>query len=386
MKKTVLMLLLCALFGLSFAFKAADSVNLFALDLYKVLSEKDGNIFFSPFSLSTALAMTYLGAAGNTALQMKQVLHYDDENLHENFSSLIDSLSTPSKDCMLFVANALWLHKDHPALESFLQALEKYYRATAKIVDFEGDLKNSIRRINSWIEEKTQGKIKDMLSEGDINGLTRLIVTNAIYFKGKWSISFDPSRTKKDVFHLDEVRTVEIDMMNQTANFNYFENDQIQILELSYASSELSMIVVLPKEGVKLRQVEEALTLEKLQQWIASLCERQVDLWLPKFTFTQRLSLKRTLMKMGMIDAFTDAADFSKIDGTHMLKIQDVIHQAFVEVNEEGTEAAAATAVIIGIKMAPSFPVVFKADRPFLFFIRDKGSGTILFMGRLQKP
>lgn len=387
MKKLSLILVMPLFFSVCFSINASDSVNLFGIDLYRVLATKDGNIFFSPFSLSTALAMTYIGAAGDTAEQMSRVLHFEkDIELHESFSKLIASLNEPSQNYRLSIANSLWLQKDYPLLRSFLDLVEKYYRAPVNVVDFVNDLENSVKKINTWIEEKTEGKIKDMITKNDVDSLTRLILTNAIYFKGMWEIPFDPSQTKKEFFYVDENTTVEIDMMKLTTKFRYFEDETAQILQIPYANSTLSMIIVLPKKGIRLNIVEKELSLEKLRHWLDRLEILEVQLYLPRFKLEQRFSLKEVLMKMGMVDAFTNAADFSGIDGTKMLKIQNVIHQAFVEVNEEGTEAAAATAVIIGIKMAPTIPVIFKADRPFLFFIYEKSNGVILFMGRLQKP
>ncbi len=386
-KRSLSMVIVFLFINMCLAANAANSVNSFGLDLYGVLSGKEGNIFFSPFSISTALAMTYLGADGNTALQMKQVLHFEDEGLHESFSKLIASLNKPAEGYKLSIANALWVQKNYPLLETFLRDIDSYYRAPVNTVDFVTDLDNSIRKVNDWIEEKTAGKIKNMLTRDDVDSLTRLILTNAIYFKGKWKMPFDEKLTKKDFFYENETTKVEVDMMELTEKFEYYEDDQVQVLKLPYAGSSLSMLIVLPKVSVKLMELEKDLTKEKIEGWLKNLSETRVQLFLPRFKIQQRLSMKETLMKMGMIDPFTDRADFSKIDGTRKLKIQNVIHQAFVEVNEEGTEAAAATAVIMGIKMAmPVMPVIFRADRPFMFFIQEETSNTILFMGRLQKP
>jgi serpin B len=386
-KNSLSMVIVFLSIGVCLAMNSANSVNSFGLDLYRVLSGKEGNIFFSPFSISTALAMTYLGADGNTALQMKQVLHFEDEGLHESFSELIASLDKPAEAYKLITANALWVQKNYPLLESFLKDIDRYYRTPVNIVDFVTDLDNSIRKVNDWIEEKTAGKIKNMLTRDDVNSLTRLILTNAIYFKGKWKMPFNEKLTKKDFFYVNENTKVEVDMMELTEKFEYYEDDRVQVLKLPYAGSSLSMVIVLPRVNVKLIELEKDLTKEKIEQWLKNLSETRVQLFLPRFKILERLSMKETLVKMGMTDAFSDKANFSKIDGTLKLKIQNVIHQAFVEVNEEGTEAAAATAVIMGIKMAmPVMPVIFRADRPFMFFIQEETSNTILFMGRLQKP
>lgn len=387
MKRLIVALGVSMVFISCFASIASDSVNSFAFDLYKVLAKETGNIFFSPFSLNTALAMTYLGADKNTAEQMKKVLHFQDEGLHESFSELIASLNQPTEGYQLSVANALWVQKDYPLLPSFLEAVEKFYKATVDSVDFVLDPQGSVRKINEWIEQKTEGKIKDMLREDDVDELTRVILTNAIYFKGNWRFPFDPQSTKKDFFFANKTEKIEVDMMKQTREFQYFEDEKTQILKLPYADSTLSMIIVLPKESATLKSVEEEFTKERFETWYRNLSPTMVRVFLPRFKIMKRLELKRTLMSMGMVDAFTDAADFSKMDGTHMLKIQNVIHQAFVEVNEEGTEAAAATAVIVGIKAAPQPKIVtFRVDRPFIFFIHDDKTNVILFMGRLQRP
>jgi len=360
------------------------------MDLYALLSQESGNAFVSPFSISSALAMTYIGAVGNTAQQMRQVLHFDlaDQELHSGFSRLIRSMNEPRKDYQLSVVNAIWAQEGYAFKEDFLQQIEAYYQAGFNLVDFVNDRNNARKTINDWIEENTEGKIKNMIKENNINALTRLILTNAIYFKGSWQKPFDPSATELRPFYVSRDTEKEVQMMWQRSDFRYTDDDLVQVLELPYSGSGVSMIVILPKEERTLHEVEQQLSLELFKQWISNLKMESVEVYLPKFRIECRLELRTVLMNMGMSDAFTDAADFSGMDGTRKLKIQNVIHQSFVEVDEKGTEAAAATAVIVGIKASPYEEkyVVFKADRPFLFILYDKTHDLILFMGRLSNP
>lgn len=368
----------------------SESSNLFGMDLYALLSQESGNAFVSPFSISSALAMTYIGAVGNTAQQMRQVLHFDlaDQELHSGFSRLIRSMNEPKKDYQLSVVNAIWAQEGYAFKEDFLQQIEAYYQAGFNLVDFINDRTNARKTINDWIEENTEGKIKNMIKENNINALTRLILTNAIYFKGSWQKPFDPSATELRPFYVSRDTEKEVQMMWQRSDFRYTDDDLVQVLELPYSGSGVSMIVILPKEERTLHEVEQQLSLELFKRWISNLKMESVEVYLPKFRIECRLELRTVLMNMGMSDAFTDAADFSGMDGTKKLKIQNVIHQSFVEVDEKGTEAAAATAVIVGIKASPYGEkyVVFKADRPFLFILYDKTHDLILFMGRLSNP
>lgn len=365
-----------------------DSSNLFGVDLYKALSEKPGNIFFSPFSISSALAMTYIGADSDTAQQMKNVLHFDldDETLLNNFSQLITSLNQSNENYQLSVANSMWLQEGYPFLKEFVEQIQKYYQSWINYVDFANHKDEAREKINEWIEAKTNNKIRDLIKPDDIDSLTRLVLTNAIYFKGLWLNPFDPSSTRKELFHISKNEEKEVDMMFKNITANYTEDSLVQVLELPYAKNKISMIIVLPKEDKDLSQIEKNISLDLFKKWRSSLKPTEVNVHIPKFKTECRFNLKQTLMSMGIVDAFTDEADFSKMDGTKMLKIKDVIHQSFIEVYEEGTQAAAATATIVNIKMAPKKPVEFRADRPFIFFIYDSTYDLILFMGRLINP
>lgn len=388
MKKTLFIVFLTGFVAIVGFGTIENSSNLFGIELYKVLSMDPGNVFFSPFSISSALAMTYIGASGDTAKQMRQVLHFDldDEALHSNFSQLITFLNQPNENYQLSIANSMWAQEGYPFLKEFIEQVQKYYQAGINYVDFVFNRDEAREKINTWVEEKTNYKIKDIIKPDDIDELTRLVLTNAIYFKGDWEISFDSSSTKKESFYISKSEKKEVDMMHQNMMANYTEDSLAQILELPYVGKNLSMIIVLPKDDNDLEKVEKKLSLDLFEEWLQNLESTNVDVYLPRFKMECRFNLKQKLESMGMVDAFSMAADFSKMDGTKRLHIKDVIHQSFVEVNEKGTEAAAATAVIINIKMAPKMPVVFKANKPFLFFIYDKTHNLMLFIGRLINP
>lgn len=362
--------------------------NQFALDVYNKFTEEEGNVFFSPWSISTALAMTYEGARGKTAEEMQSVLQFpaDGEVRMPSFARLYNILNTGEKPYKLHTANALWAQKDYKFLPEYTDAVEKYYVGKVTNLDFKENTENSRLTINNWVEEQTNDKIKDLIPQGVINQLTRLVLTNAIYFKGSWALQFDEEDTKEEDFKLDNGGTVKAKMMRQFGEeFNYAETDELQILEMPYKGDELSMIVLLPKEGFQ--ENLERLDAEKLQELRESLVNKEVEVYIPKFKFETKYFMVETLKEMGMPTAFTEAADFSGIDGTGDLAISNVIHQAFVEVNEEGTEAAAATAVVVGItSIDPKEIPEFRADHPFTFVIQERKTGSILFLGKVANP
>lgn len=362
----------------------------FALDLYGKLKEKEGNLFFSPYSISTALAMTYAGARGNTEKQMSEVLHFtlDQKLLHPTFARLEAQLNAvqEKENIELSVANALWAQKGHVFLREFLDLTKKNYGAVLNLVDFKRAYETARRKINTWVEEKTRNKIKDLIKPGVLNPLTRLVLTNAIYFKGNWESQFKKSKTQEAPFWLAPGKSINTSMMTQKQTFRYMESENLQMLELPYAGNDLSMIVLLPKKVDGLAQLETALSVNNLTTWIGLLRKREILAFLPKFKITSQFSLHKTLASMGMSDAFTGQADFSGMTGNKDLYISAVIHKAFVDVNEEGTEAAAATAVAIKLLSMPTPPPVFRADHPFVLLIRHNPTESILFLGRVVNP
>jgi serpin B len=359
--------------------------NQFAFDFYQQLKDGGENIFFSPYSISVALGMTYEGARGKTAEEMQSVLHFpaDDIIRRAAFAWLYNNMNEEEKEYILSTANALWAHKDYKFLDEYFDLIERYYMGKVTNLDFVEESEKSRVTINTWVEEQTNGKIKDLIPEGQINSLTRLVLTNAIYFKGNWLKQFDEDDTKDRDFKIDLETSVKVPMMSMTGEtFNYTASQDLQILELPYEGEDLSMLVLLPKEGT-MDSLEASLSLENLANWRSNLYEREIDIYIPKFKFETKYDMGDTLKEMGMPTAFSNSADFSGMDGTKNLAIGFVIHQGFVEVNEKGTEAAAATAVgMIATSATPSF----YADHPFIFLIQDRESGNILFMGRVSDP
>jgi len=382
-----------------------DGNNKFALELFAKLQSTKGNLFFSPYSISTALAMAHAGARNETESQMAGVLHFpvsanrrtdssskslpDKQQFASSFGNIIKDLNNRGQKggYTLTVANALWGQKDYGFLENFLKLIETSYDGRLNEVDFVRAAETARNTINAWVEKKTNDKIKDLISKGVLDSMTRLVLTNAIYFKGNWARQFKENRTKDSPFTLANGRNIDVGMMNQKAEFGYTETDTFQALEMPYVDEELSMVILLPKQFDALDEFEKTLTPDNLKQWLAKIHKREVVVFVPKFKMTSQFSLASVLKSMGMKDAFSSKADFSGINGKKDLFISAVIHKAYVEVNEEGTEAAAATGVVMKLtSVGPVSIPVFRADHPFLFLIRDNQTGGILFIGRVANP
>jgi serpin B len=312
------------------------------------------------------------------------------QQFHSAFGTIIKDLNARGEKggYQLTVANALWGQKDYGFLDEFVRLIKSHYDGNLNEVDFVTAAEGVRKTINAWVEKETKDKIKNLIAPGVLNSLTRLVLTNAIYFKGNWASQFKKENTKNAPFTLSDGGKVDVPMMNQTAKFGYMENKDLQALELPYVENELSMVIFLPKRVDGLAEMEKSLTCENLAKWQARLRKRKVIVSVPKFKLTSQFSLAGVLRSMGMGDAFSPgAADFSGINGRSDLFISAVIHKAYVDVNEEGTEAAAATAVTVGItSVMPQQPPVFRADHPFFFLIRDNQSKSTLFLGRLTNP
>ena len=362
--------------------------NEFALDLYARLRTEPGNLFMSPYSISTGLAMTYGGARGETARQMGETLHFsvEQERLHPAFAGLLASDSAASGDpgCEFHLANALWGQKEYGFLAEFLALTGEHYGAGLRQVGFAEDPEQARQTINTWVEDRTRQKIKELLQGSDLTAETVLVLTNAIYFKGDWASRFDKERTQDASFRINEKEQVVVPMMHQVGRFAFVAADNLDLLELPYKGDRRSMVLLLPKKIGGLPGLEDSLSMANLDRWLGQLSEQPVRVSLPRFKLGSRFDLTRTLAAMGMPDAFSGGnADFSGITGRRDLLIDKVIHQAKVEVNEAGTEAAAGTAVVL--KKGPPI-ATFLADHPFLFLIRDRHSGSILFIGRVANP
>jgi serine protease inhibitor len=372
----------------------AKDNNQFALDLYAKLRGDDGNLFFSPYSISTALAMTRAGARGDTAAEMDKTLHFTlpDAQLQAAFGALVKEVNgdpnDPKRGYQLSTANALWGQKEFPFKTDFLRLVNNNYGAGLNEVDFKGATEQARGVINAWVEKETHDKIKDLLHRDDLSPDTRLALTSAIYFKGDWASPFKKEQTKEGLFRLTADKKADIPFMRQTGEYNYLDGGSFQALELPYSGKNLTMVVLLPKKADGIADFEKGFTDDKLAGWLRKLAKQKVIVSLPKFKATQRVSLAPTLSEMGVTKAFTPHADFSGIGGSPGdLLISSVIHKAFIDVNEEGTEAAAATAVIMARGAAHVAPTpVFNADHPFVFLIRDTRSDSILFLGRLADP
>jgi len=365
------------------------AMNGFSFGMYNELGmDSDENVFFSPYSIFVALAMTYEGARGDTAAQMKSVLGFEqnDEVYLCSFGRIYNLLNIDA-EYTLNTANALWTKEDYPFLEEYLSFINNYYMGKATNVDFTNP-SEAAEVINSWVEENTGGKIEDMLSSDDISPDTVLILSNAIYFKGLWLTQFDVEDTLDRDFEITQGDIVQVPTMVLTdseESFNYSETDDLQILELPYKGDAVSMIIILPKEN-NISSVEQMLSNENLSTWMDSMYPTDVDIYLPKFTFETEYNLKEMLIAMGMDIAFSFNADFSGMNGYGGLFIEKVLHKAFIEVNEEGTEAAAATTVHMLESAIPESSEIFDADHPFLYLIQHKETGTILFMGKVVNP
>ena len=366
--------------------------NAFGLDLYSKLKAKDGNIFFSPFSISSALAMTYAGARGETEKQMAQTLRFNlgQAALHPAFADLVTQL-VPADEMkagyQLVIANALWGQKGFTFLPAFIELTGKYYGAALRELNF-ADNQAAAKVINDWVEQKTNQKITNLVPPDALNEMTRLVLTNAIYFKGQWKSPFEKEMTREEPFTLISGDKVNAPMMRHgPERLPYADLDTCRMLRLPYAGGRLSMLILLPKEVANLGQVESQLALPTLTEWMGKLQKAEVSVVLPKFTMTREFGLGPTLAELGMKDAFSaQDADFSGMDGKRDLFISAVLHKAFVDVNEEGTEAAAATGVMVEATAAPMRPIEFRADHPFIFMIRDDKTQSILFMGRVMNP
>lgn len=365
----------------------------FAVDLFDKLRMREGNLFFSPYSISTALAMTCGGARGETEKQMAQTLHFNlpADELPPAFAALGAELNVVQQkgQVQLTTANSLWPQKGYAMLPAYLALCQKYYGTAITPVDYSGHTEAARKTINDWVEAKTNRKIVELLKPGMVASSTRLVLVNAIYFKGNWASQFESRLTANEPFHVTSEKSVAVPLMRQTYDYRYAEFPDLQILELPYAGDDLSMLVLLPRKVDGLGNLEAELTVQNLTSWTLNLPSQKVVVFLPKFKATSEFLLKGTLAELGMSDAFSRQADFSGMDGRKDFFIGDVIHKAFVEVNEEGTEAAAATAVGMFGSAAPthSKPVpVFRADHPFLFLIRDNRNGSILFLGRVTDP
>ena len=369
--------------------------NGFAMDLYGQLASEEGNLFMSPYSISVALAMTYAGAGGETAREMAETLGFtlDPDRLHAAFNSLDQLLAARGEDLpadqkfTLEIANSIWGQQGFEFEQPFLDTLAENYGAGMRLVDYDTRTEEARLAINGWVEDNTNDRIKDLIPQGVLSPDTVLVLANAIFFKAAWFEEFNPAMTENGVFHLLDGDAVDARLMRQTAMLNTAKEDGYGAIEIPYVGRDTSMVVIVPDEG-EFAQFEASLDAVRLRGIIDDMGRRNVDLQFPKFSFESKFRLPEPLKGLGMVKAFDPGmADFSEMRTPPPdLVITDVIHQSFVAVDEQGTEAAAATAVIVGETSAPPPPEPFVVDRPFIFLIRDVPTDTVLFIGRLLDP
>lgn len=369
----------------------AEGANRIAFSFYGKAAQTPGNIFFSPYSMNTAFAMTYEGAKGETAAEIGKVFGFAKTKAvaRANAASLARGLAAAARGAEFAQANSFWAQQEYKFLPDYVKAISGSYGAEAHSVNFASDAEGARQGINAWTEGKTKGKIKDLFAQGALNALTRLVLVNAVYFKGQWTAAFDKARTADAEFTLNSGTKIKAPLMTfaEDQDLEYGSAPGLQTLRLPYKGGSLALLAVLPKDKKAFAELERGLTPAKLAQLRKGLSQQKVKVFLPRFTFSASYQLNSALAELGMPAAFTDAADFSGMDGTKKLFIQKAVHKAFVEVNEEGTEAAAATGVAMGLKSMPAFDIPeFRADRPFLFFIEDTKTGLVLFMGRMEDP
>jgi serpin B len=376
----------------------ADGNSAFAVDLYHQLAALDGNLFYSPYSISSALAMTYAGAEGNTAQEMAAVFHFleNEGQLHAGFNALsqhlegLAELEIPEDQgdpFQLNIANSIWGQKDFHFEGDFLDTLAVNYGAGLRLLDFIQAPEESRQIINQWVSDQTKEKIQDLIPEGAITSDIRLVLSNAIYFKATWMEPFEESLTEEGDFYDLERKKLTVPMMSlgSDASLLYFKGDGFQAVALPYLGGQVSMLVIMPDQG-SFKDFEGDFSQAVLDQIISEMVYTPIQLKFPKFEFETEVSLAKTLAAMGMPEAFSGAADFSGMTGDKDLFISDVFHKAYIGVDEEGTEAAAATAVLMKLTSAPANPIQLTVDRPFLFAIRDHQTSSMLFMGRVVSP
>ncbi len=399
--KKIIFVLIILLFAvsmpsLSFSQDTGNSNNELAVKLYKEIAAKDpsSSVFFSPFSIYMAFGMVFEGAGGDTAGEIQSVFNFlqNDKQRGEAFKKIYNELNKKDAPYEISTANALFMQKYFSVLPAYKDILTEYYNAEAKSLDF-CKASESAEMINAWVSQQTRGRINSIVQPEDLNCDISLILANAIYFKGFWEQKFDKAKTTKDDFYVTPGETIKVDMMVlenilQELYFNYMENDLIQMIELPYKGDDLSMFILLPKKSKSgMEELEKELTTENLSDWQKNLNSAYVWVYLPKFELEVGYSLNSFLEASGIKKAFSPSAEFSKITTKSNLYISGALHKSFIKVDEEGSEAAAVTGTVIqpvSLKPSKLKPIIFRADRPFIFMIQHKKSGAILFMGKFM--
>ena len=377
---------------------ASNSSNLFAFDIYKQLKKPEQNLFVSPLSIFTAITMIYVGARGATEQEIKDILHISipQRRLPIQVKNLNEMLRS-HEETIIKMANSIWTDLAYELSESFLFVIDENYEGSLYKENF-SDIEGTCDKINAWVSQNTEQKIKGIITPIQFDPGIKLILLNAIYFKGQWEKPFKKDLTENAPFYLEDGSSVQVEMMYQKETFSYHEDERLQILEIPYKivlrfGTEVcySMIIILPRDKRGLEDFEENITLEKISKILEQLQQEEVKIFIPKFKIETKYELKKDLMEMGMTESFTGDADFSGIVDTSKSEapfIGEIIHKAFVDVNEEGTEAAAVTMITALPKSMSIHKEIpeFKADHPFMFMIQDSETKNILFIGRIGNP
>ena len=374
--------------------KVMTANNQFAVDMYQQINgqpdQADDNVFFSPYSLSTAMAMLYAAAEGETKAQIQKTFYYPSmDTLNPNSAALYNQFNKPNPDYKLATVNDLWMQQGLTPNKSYVDTVQRYYGGQVTNLDFNGSPEPSRLIINKKIAQHTNQMIPELLPKGSIPSSVVAVLTNAVYFKGDWKMPFEANSTSEQPFYPLTGEPSDVKMMNMQTDFGYIEDKQVQVVQLPYKGDDLSMLVVLPKSKGKaaMQQLVRDLSADKIKKWNKDLVAQEVNLSLPKFKLAERYDMKGLLSDMGMPSAFQSKAKFKLFDKPLAIKVDDVYHQAVVIVDEKGTEAAAATAIVATEASAPiDQPVEFTADHPFMFIIKDNKTDAILFLGQVNKP
>jgi serpin B len=385
MKKIIALLIFLSILCTINAQTIVEGNNQFALDLLKRLYKNDLNVFFSPYSISTALFMTCAGTKKETEKQMLQVLHQEQNTAqyHKKYGEIGTSIEN-KKSVELNIANSIWPKKNFQLKPEYVKLLKNAYKVQVTECDFIGNAEAERLKINKWVEDKTKNKIQNLIKPGILDATTLVVLTNAIYFYGDWKIAFDPAFTKEEEFSKNDGSKIKTPFMNAIYSLDYASDDVFSMISIPYKNNEVSMIVLLPKDSTELNQAMNVLDIRRFDLLMMKLQNRKINLSLPKFKMDFECELQDTLINMGMPDAFGAKADFTGMANDSSLHISKVIHKAFIDVSEKGTEAAASTAVIVSRNGGG--PISFRANRPFIFMIRDNASHQLLFIGIMNNP
>ncbi|NOQ26293.1 MAG: serpin family protein [Bacteroidales bacterium] len=365
-----------------------ESNNKFSFDIYQKLKKHSENIIFSPASITSAIAMTYIGAKNNTFNEISKTFYFDNNinTFSKDYSNLLKIDKIGKSKLSLYNANSLWIQNELSINKNFLNINKQYFLSSLHFTDFANESEQSRLKINEWVEDNTNKKIKDLLEANTIDNSTRLVLVNALYFKGAWQNKFDKEKNTTENFQLGKNKFIKANFMNRSINSWYYEDKNAQIIDIPYSDENISLMIILPKSYKKIKKIEKKLNYDYYINYIQNKERKQIDLSLPKFSIESNYDLNKTLQEMGIKDAFSNKADFSGITDQEKLFISNVIHKANIAVDEEGTEATAATAVIMAKMFFISAEVKININRPFIYILRNNANNCIYFMGEIKNP